>query len=387
MPRPQKRIVDALLTAALVGGVFIFLVILVPYVMRQYALSRPDRYLVPPKPNEEVRARGRLEVLAKGNVHRESGRRLIGDVLKREDLAPVTSSNAYLRLYGHTTAVPQRSANTPDVPARPYPLAYAGHEDDDLSDDLSRVAGGPVAAAVYGKRDWSFGPCVLLIRYGSRTSARTIRHQLIDRFCLSAARLVVCKGGKGLLICVDGDLPEDDPTQEYRGKRFNAVYTAEHPNWEPRLLLGTEALGEWGGYIGQTVDAGSVYFLSDTVSGPYQDALLRVDTQRNDVHVISRDPLISGNYLIPSPDGGFLAIGWIPWYGSGLTQRPIRLIDSADGSVHTLTWRDHGSYADCPLAWSAHVAGRIYFVTVGGKLFQLDIDLSAPGPIRDAAAP
>ncbi len=384
MRRTQKRIVDALLTAALVGGVFIFLVILVPYVMRQYALSRPDRYLVPPKPNEEVQARGHLKiVVANADLWKEKGRQVIGDLLERENVAPVASLIPYVGAYGFATVVPQRSARTPDIPDPPAELEYTEREDV----EASRVAGGPVAAAIYGKRDWSFAPCILLIKYGARTSARTIRHQLIDRFCLSAARLVVCKGGKELLICVDGDLPEDDPTQEYRGKRFNAVYTAEHPNWEPRLLLGTEALGEWGGYMGQTVDAGSVYFLSDTVSGPYQDALLRVDTHRNEVHVISRDPLISGNYLIPSPDGAFLALGWLPWYGSGLTQRPIRLIDSADGSVHTLTWRDHGSYADCPLAWSADVPGRIYFVTVGGKLFQLDIDLTAPGPIRDAAAP
>ena len=181
-------------------------------------------------------------------------------------------------------------------------------------------------------------------------------------------------GDGGLLVLVHGTLPDSSVPAEY-GEPFAAVYYLEAPQWEPVVLMDTEQLGERPVVAGTTVDGGSVFI---TVR---RRNLWRADTEAHSIQQIISGARYVPGVLIPSPDGVFLAGGAaLTTFGNFENTAGMWLVNCRDGSVHNLTWRDHGSYSDSPLAWSADVPGRLYFHAFDGNIWQLDVDLSQPGP-------
>ncbi len=324
--------------------------------------------------NEEVRARGRLKLIGRvSGLRSEQFQRVVADLLKREKVT--RSSSLYRHLPNRLTVqVPPIGPMTPIIPRPP---ALRPFNVEDLERSLEQVhadvTGGSLAAAVTGRSDPSFSPCRLTIKYGPRGSAQTIQVTLVERISLRRAQLVMYGGDGGLLVLVHGKLPDSSVPAEY-GEHFAAVYSLEAPQWEPVVLMDTEQLGKRPWVAGTTVDGGSVFI---TVG---RRSLWRVDTEAHSIQQIIRGARYVPGVLIPSPDDVFLAGGAdLTTFGSKETAG-MWLVDCRDGSVHNLTWRDHGSYSDSPLAWSADVPGCLYFHAFGGNIWQLDIDLSQEGP-------
>lgn len=336
--------------------------------------DRRDSMLIPP--NEEVRAAGHLRLLAK--LGRDDRREQLGELLEREKVAPVASFFRPLWPQQIVAQQPAERATTPILPTPDYP----GNKWEALqlmrygrADEVSEhVAGGKLAATVSSNTTTRFSPCLLTIKYGRRSSAKTIQRTLVERLSLQSHKtgLVVYGGGQGLLVSISGYLPDSSDPPGY-GEDFAAVYLAEAPEWKPELLVGSEQLGGFSYMAGVTVDGSSV-FIMDLQDGSRR--IWEVDTASHNMHLVTRDPSLRMSAVIPSPDGTFLAGGAAMQTIGSYAARPIQLVDCRSGSVRTLTWRDHGSYSDTALAWSADVPGRLYFLDLFWNLWQLDIDLS-----------
>jgi len=336
-----------LLALVLGGGLF--------YGLGLWGCKGGDRMAV--LPHEEVRARGRLKLIAKArDFSREEWPRRLGELLERANVAPVARLRVNFLAPDQITAqVPPQGLSTPTPP--PTGLF---------------VAGGELAAGVSCPKALSYPPCILIIKHSSGGSERRIERRLVEGFDLHWAELVIYGNGEGLLVFISGWLPG--------GEWYTAIYIAEAPGWELRLLLDNEGTGadQYTVGIGATVDGGTVYLSNFYGNG----GLWRVDTKSHSIQVISRDPSVRGHYLLPSPDAAFVCVGWTPHLLAPglLTQRPLQLVDCRDGSTHTLTWRSYGSYVDAIMAWSADVPGRLYFIDLLDNLWQLDIDLSQDAP-------
>ena len=352
-------------------------------------------------PNEEVRARGRLKLIASlGDVDYYQQRwSALGKVLEREKVAPmvpfyrnpmaslpsITSPLSSSYIPGNIIRqVPPADPNTPIALAPPRQLGFVS----------AHVAGGPLAAVVEGRQDWSFPPSTLVIRYGSRDTADEVRRVLVERLHLCTARLAIYGGGKGVLAWVVGLRPEGKENLiEWTG-----VFLLEAPEWQPKLVADSDSMnrGQFD-LAGQNLDGSSVYLYSSVDGGmPYEkddaiwrdevEALIwRLDTHSHALHLVCRSESINltTHYLIASPDGTFLALGADHFMGltcNVLTQCPVQVVDCRDGSVHSVTWRAHGNYIHSPMAWSADVPGRLYFIDLSENVWQLDIDLSQEGP-------
>lgn len=336
-----------------------------------------------------VHARGRLKLIAGlGELNYYQRWPALGELLEREKVAPMApfySLGYETNVPGNVIRqVPPPGPDTPIVLTLPPQLGF-------VSD---RVAGAQLAAAVEGQQDWAFPSCTLVIRYGSRDTADEVRRVLVERLYTGKARLVIYRGGKGVLAWVVGERPEEKVSL----MDWTGLFLVEAPAWKPELLADSDSVNrEQFDLVGQNLDGSSVYLYSSVYGGiPYEkdgiiqadevEALIwRLDTYSHTLQLVCRSESINlaTDYLIPSPDGTFLALGSDHFKGlthNVPTQRPVQVVDCRDGSVYSVTWRDHGNYIHSPIAWSADVPGRLYFIDLSDNLWQLDLDLSQEPP-------
>ncbi len=313
-----------------------------------------------------IHAMGRLEFIGS---YRDD-RSLVGQVVQREGIAPVSAFYYYNTLFGYTVESLPATPSTPEVPKPPAELAGPVAEAEQVQMDTNaRVAGGELAAAVYGSQVEPCKPVVLVVRYGRHTASPIVR-QLLDKAVMRYAELVVYAGGAGLLACVQ---TQPSSPSGCRG----LIFLAEAPTWQPETVIDFEMdpINTFG-IGGQSVTGDTVYV---TEPGAQDEEILWVvDTVAKSVRKVPlRGALpVRAGALVPSPDGRFLATT-DPFFPVGHPpDTPLWIIDLGDGTAHLVTSHEQEGYADWVIGWSASVPGRLYFGdAVSEEIWRLDLQL------------
>jgi hypothetical protein len=313
-----------------------------------------------------IHAMGQLEFIGSYRGDRS----LVGRVVQREDIAPVSDLYYHNGLFGYTIESVPVTASTPEVPKPPAELAGPVAEAEQMQlDTNARVAGGQLAAAVYGSQVEPPKPVVFVVRHGSHTASPIVR-QLLDKAVMRYAALLIYADGAGLLACVQ--------TQPWSPSGCRGLtFLAEAPAWQPETVIDLEMdpINTFG-IVGQSITGDTVYVIEPGAQD--EQILWVVDTAAKSVR---RLPLqgalaVCGGGFVPSPDGRFLATTGPVFPVGYLPETRLCVIDLADGTEHVVTSHEQEGYADWVIGWSASVPKRLYFGdAVSEEIWRLDLQL------------
>ena len=325
---------------------------------------------------ENLQARGQLQLVAHlgspcGDARPDSWelfKQRLAEQLKGK-VAPVASGYEFFIPDEFTQQIPPKE---PDTPSRPDPPAELGQLTEAELEHCGSVAGGPLAAAVYGTSNGS-DPCILMINYRTHGTVATLRRPLVDRAHLLGGWPVICKDGQGLAAKIDIKTPGSESSQSR-----DYLFLVEAPEWQPKLVLDSKTLGRNFRWAASTADRSSIYLEDEDVPG-MQRIIRRLTTDNATVEMVFQGRIYGGAYFIPSPDESFLATGNM-LLGTRFVGKGVTVVDCVKGLAQEVTWEKQVTYCHTAMGWSADVPGRLYFVDLRGDLWQLDIDLSQPGP-------
>ena len=324
----------------LLGGILVLALGLVGACVVLRHERRPPRI----KLSSDMYAKGRLRLVGPAITERAGRDHPLDQLVPSEEFALVSPVLEYWVPHVLVRHVPPAGPATPDLPSAPEYLVPP-EDDDDPWGPLSTVAGGQLAAAVYG-RLWHEAPSILSIAHGRRGRAAVVKTTLLESVSLDQAWLVILDEGQGLLVHLDGSR---DISQGLAGA-YSCAYIARAPEWQPRLLVDSERQGgipAISSPAGRTVDGDTVYILGihpSETGGQCPRSLWAIDTRNETVRRICA-PAELADGAIPSPDATLLASVHGVWRGIEPELRaPLRIIDSRSGSIHDVTWHAPPAY-------------------------------------------